>query len=138
MTSAEHTKFRSTKIWKEFRKSIIQTRGAICECCGTRYSGKRTKQLQIHHKDPVNYTDLNPEKFVILDSSCHDLIERMSTKLKGSRSGDIPHLENWIRLLYTFLPYETQRIVVEKYDDYLSSKMPDEWKDLCRTNENEP
>ncbi len=103
----------------------------MCECCGTRYVGKRIKQLQVHHKDPEHYEDLDAKKFLLLDSSCHDLVERISTKLKGSKSDNIPRVEDWVRLLYPFFSYDVQEIVKVKYGDYLSSKMPSIWEELC-------
>lgn len=102
MTHIEHNKFRTTKVWKEFRKKLIHDRGAECECCGTKYSGKRIKQLQVHHKDPANYMDLAPEKFVLLCSGCHDMIERMNKKLKGSKG--VKNKEKWLALIGEFLP----------------------------------
>ena len=136
MTFQEHTRFRATKAWKEFRKALIIKRGPYCELCGTKYVGKRIKQLQVHHRDPENYFDLTPEKFALLDSSCHDLIERLATKLEGSKSDNIPNLEKWVSLTYLFLPFETQRIVKEKYDAYLSSKMPKgQWQSLCEESQ---
>ena len=130
MTFREHTQFRTTKVWKEFRKKLLADRGTICECCGTRHNGKQARQLQIHHKDPENYTDLTPEKFAVLDSSCHDLVERYAIKLRGSKSGDIPSLELWIQLLYKFLPYRAREAVIQKYDEYLLSKLGDIWIEL--------
>jgi len=134
MTSAEHNKFRTLKVWKDFRKKLLEERGSYCELCGTKYAGKKIKQLQVHHKDPDNYTDLNPEKFALLDSSCHDLIERLATKLVGSKSDNIPNLEKWVNLLYLFLPLKAQNAVELKYNDYLSSKMSPDWKKLCGEN----
>jgi hypothetical protein len=131
MTSAEHTKFRSTTRWREFRTHLLEERGFRCELCGT----KKKKGLQIHHLDPEHYLDLTPEKFAILDSACHDLIERFATKLKGSKSKDIPNLEIWIKLLYQYLPVEARIAVRTKHGDYLSSKMHSEWEDLCRKDE---
>jgi len=132
MIAAEHTKFRSTTRWREFRSRLLEERGYRCELCGT----KKKKGLQIHHLDPEHYTDLSPEKFVILDSACHDLVERLAIKLKGSKSKDIPNLEKWISLLYNFLPISARQAVKTKHGDYLSSTMHDEWKKLCEEDEN--
>ena len=103
MTFAEHTKFRTTKEWKEFRKKLISERGSSCEMCGTQYSGKRIKQLQVHHKDPGNYTDLTPEKFCLLCSECHSTVERLNKKLKGKKG--VTNKEKWLALIQDFLPY---------------------------------
>lgn len=65
----EKTKFRSSKEWKEFRKNIITERGTYCECCG-----KKTRALQLHHKDPEHYTVLEKERFALLCSLCHKAV----------------------------------------------------------------
>ena len=70
--NAEKESFRKTNVWKNFRESLLQKRGAVCECCGT-----KTKNLQLHHMDEKNYTDLNPDKFVFLCSMCHKCVSRL-------------------------------------------------------------
>lgn len=63
------TKYRASKEWKDFRKSIILERGTYCECCG-----KKTKALQLHHKDPEHYDVLEKERFALLCSLCHQAV----------------------------------------------------------------
>ena len=79
MTGKEKTKFRSTKLWKCFRQSILDERGAVCECCGRRLPENK---LQLHHLKPNEYENLNPNNFVLLCSYCHDNVERIS-KMKA-------------------------------------------------------
>lgn len=134
MTFAEHTKFRTTKVWKEFRKKLIAERGPCCELCGTKYIGKRIKQLQVHHKDPANYLDLAPEKFALCCNGCHDLIERISTKLIGKNSSNIPNLEKWVNLLADFLSLEALNALEEKHSDCLSRQVQINKKNLRGTN----
>ena len=102
MTASEHTKYRQSKEWKEFRKKIIEERTAVCELCGTKYSGKRIKQLQLHHLDPANYENLTSEKFKLICASDHKLVERISKKLQGKN--ELKNKELWIALLQDFLP----------------------------------
>lgn len=103
MTFKEHNQFRTTKEWKDFRKKILEKRGLFCECCGTSYTLKTSRRLQVHHKDPKNYLDLSPEKFCLLCSECHKLIERVSKKINGKKG--IKNKEKWLELLKDYLPY---------------------------------
>jgi hypothetical protein len=103
VTFTEHTRFRALKVWKEFRKAIIETRGPYCELCGGEYRGKKVKQLQLHHLDPANYTVLDPIKFKLLCNSCHrHIIERLSKKLRGKNG--VKNKEKWLALIEDFLP----------------------------------
>jgi len=102
MTSAEHTKFRSTSRWREFRSRLLEERGYRCACCGI----KKKKGLQIHHKDPDHYDDLTPEKFIILCSDCHGLVEKMAKRFRGKKANTITNSELWYELLSPFFPYE--------------------------------
>ena len=104
MTSAEHTKFRSTTRWRVFRKSLLEARGYQCACCGI----KKKKGLQIHHKDPENYLDLTPEKFVILCSGCHDLVEKFAKRFRGKKANTITNADLWYALLSPFFAIEKE------------------------------
>ena len=81
------TLFRQGQQWKDFRALMIHINHAHCELCGCHYTGKRVRQLQVHHLDPDNYYLLNPASFSVLCSSCHDMIERFVTMIKG---------KNWV------------------------------------------
>lgn len=70
--NVEKEAFRKTKEWKQFRKQIIEERGLQCECCL-----KKTKALQLHHKDPANYTVLDPEMFALVCAACHSNISEL-------------------------------------------------------------
>lgn len=112
MTSKEKNKFRASKQWKEFRNSLLDERGSQCELCGTKYSGRRKKTLQVHHLDPDNYTDLNPDKFVLLCSSDHDLVERVAKKIL-SKNTELLNQDIWFLLLERFLPFKARNKLSE-------------------------
>ena len=73
MKSSDKTKFRSKKVWKNFRTNLLKARDFTCEISGFR----RKKGLNIHHHDEENYEDLTEAKFSVLTSAEHDLIERL-------------------------------------------------------------
>lgn len=79
MTSADKSKFRQSKAWKTFRADLLLDRGAKCELCRCKYSGSRKKYLQVHHIDCRDYTDLDPDKFALLCSACHESVEKFIT-----------------------------------------------------------
>ena len=66
----DKSRFRQRKIWKDFRKQIIAER-KCCQFCGSKY------RMNLHHmdKNPDNYTNLNPNHFLLLCNSCHDYWE---------------------------------------------------------------
>lgn len=105
MDQKEKTRFRSSKVWKEFRLLFIKQTGGLCEMCGTKYTGKRLSMLQLHHLDPAHYTLLEPNRFKLCCQPCHDLIERMYVKFNGKNSNLIPYQDKWNDLLKGFLPY---------------------------------
>ena len=73
MTGTEKSRFRQTKTWKQFRQQLRIDRQYTCEICGI----KKKTGLQVHHLDEEHYTDLNPQKFKLLCSSCHQEVERL-------------------------------------------------------------
>jgi len=103
MDSKEKNRFRTLKVWKDFRRLIIRERGPSCELCGTRYIPSRIKSLQLHHIDPEHYTDLIPPMFKLVCSGCHDTIELYERRLKA-KVCTIANKEKWDNLLEGFLP----------------------------------
>jgi hypothetical protein len=97
-----HTKFRQSKVWALFRIQKLKEVNNTCELCGTQYKGKRTKMLQVHHLDPENYTVLDPKKFKVPCSSCHDLIERFTVKKSWGVYENL-----WKKLLEPFMAKTT-------------------------------
>ena len=108
MATDDNVKFRRSKEWKSFRESLLDQVGNRCQLCGTRLSGKQKKRLQIHHLDPENYNDLDPQKFRVLCTTDHKLVEKMATKILGKNPEDIPFLDRWVSLLGDFLPLDAQ------------------------------
>lgn len=94
----DKTKFRQTTLWKNWRKKLIQERGCYCECCG-----KKTKNLQCHHKDESveNYQILEPERFSLLCSQCHKCVESLA-QIKPENWYKIRRKE-WVELYKPFL-----------------------------------
>jgi predicted HNH restriction endonuclease len=105
-----------TAVWKNFRLSVIEERGAVCELCGTKYYGKQKRSLQLHHLNPAQYDNLDPKDFKLLCSSDHDLVERFAIKLKGSKSDAIKNREKWLELLREYLPYDVILAVGEPHE----------------------
>ena len=67
---------RRTKAWRTFRQEVIEERGSICECCGT-----KTKRISLHHADESleHYADFTDKsKFFLVCSLCHKSIERLA------------------------------------------------------------
>ena len=105
MTSAEHTKFRTTTRWRKFRIQLLEERGYKCQCCGI----KKKKGLQIHHKRPDKYTDLDiHEDFVVLCSDCHDLVEKFAKRFRGKKKNTITNANLWFTLLSPFFSIEPE------------------------------
>ena len=73
MTSKEKAKYRTTSIWKDWRKYLLGKSGKRCEIC----SIQKNSGLQVHHHDEANYKDLKEEKFTILCKRDHILIEQL-------------------------------------------------------------
>ena len=92
MTSKEKSRFRSTRKWKLFRLFMIKKNDSSCELCGTKYSGVRKRQLQIHHLCPHDYTNLDPSKFKCLCASCHKLVELFTIKKSWGKHEKLWHL----------------------------------------------
>ena len=77
MNSKEKAAFRRTVEWKQFRIALITERENTCELCG---GTKPSSQLQVHHINPDDYTNLNKKYFAVLCKSCHKDIERLSKR----------------------------------------------------------
>lgn len=93
------TTIRSRVKWKRFRKNLLKECDYTCELCGTKYSGKRRKMLNIHHLDESisNYDNLNKDNYKVLCASCHDLVEKILIKM------DKDTLPEYIKYLWELL-----------------------------------
>lgn len=60
--------------WTRFRTSILKTRGKRCELCGR---AKTARQLDLHHVTPDAYTLLEPHRFKLLCTGCHEFVENI-------------------------------------------------------------
>jgi hypothetical protein len=75
MTTLEKNRFRRTKVWKDFVK---ENEKQYCDFCG---GIVREGEGCLHHKNPDDYTDLNPDNFSWLHrKSCHIFIELFHRK----------------------------------------------------------
>jgi hypothetical protein len=97
--------FRKSAAWRDFCSHLIETRGCACERCGNTDPG-----LQVHHRSPEQYDNLNEELFVVLCGRCHLQIEAFCATEERMRS--CPRVD---RRFLTLKPYkETDAIVLGK------------------------
>lgn len=123
MTSEEKIKFRRGKTWKEFRLKKIQEQSDTCELSGMVYKGAKQKAgLECHHHDPLNYDDLEMEKFSILNSTMHNLVEYWITRIKGKNFKPPKVLKLWLPLIYKHLTIECQQKLKEMNLDYFDEE----------------
>ncbi len=59
--------------------------------------------LNAHHLHPEHYTDLDPAKFRLVCSTCHNIIEIFAVRLQ-SKNPNIANKDKWSALLEGFLP----------------------------------
>lgn len=93
-TSWKKSQFRKSWTWKSFCQRMLNLRNNQCEICHT------TKDLIVHHKDPLNYEKLtNVNDFAVLCNKCHLKIE---ANCKSQELMDLhPEYKKW----YTYYPY---------------------------------
>jgi len=96
MTGQSKTKFRRTITWRAFRSSIIKARGCRCELCGRT---KTSRGLDLHHLTPAVYSLLEPERFRLLCTGCHELVESFVFVAKS-----MPRAEQFYAWAGDFLP----------------------------------
>ena len=113
--SKSKKRFRTLKVWKEFRDKMVEEANGTCKLCNTKYIGKRKKLLNVHHLYEEQYDDLDPSKFIVLCSSCHFMIEDLIAKyLKGKFH---PFLQKeWYDLLNNcgLITKENKKIIEKK------------------------
>lgn len=98
-----HSKYRESKVWKEFCLMMRTKADNRCQCCGIRHA--KGKGLNCHHKNPSDYENLdNPDDFVVLCYSCHREVERLAKRLSGKNAALIMNKEAWLALYGPFLP----------------------------------
>ena len=73
-SSADKTRWRKTKDWKDHRNNLIKEK-KVCELCGYE------KRLTVHHKVQSNlaedYVNLKNNRFKVLCSGCHRYLHRV-------------------------------------------------------------
>lgn len=71
MTQREKANFRQSKQWKEFREMIRLRQNNIDPIT----QSKLSKKAHLHHLDlnPENYGNLDPDKFILLNTNTHKL-----------------------------------------------------------------
>lgn len=116
--TSQKTLFRQSKVWQEFRAGMIYLQNNRCECCGMVYPGAKSRQLQVHHLFPEKYELLNPANFSVVCSSCHDLIERFVTRIKGAAFNPPDNFSLWMQLLLRHLSQEAR----QKAEDILAGR----------------
>ena len=85
MAENDKDRFRTLKVWKDFRAKILKERNQTCELCGIRHTGLHLRKMNVHHLDPYNYQNLDPEKFRLLCFTCHDFTEFMVKRIEGQK-----------------------------------------------------
>lgn len=111
-------RFRLTKAWKDFRHSEIQKRKlpgekqARCQVCGSPHPDK---DFDLHHHEPDNYDNLDPAKFSLLDTKCHEFFEWIAIRIAAdTKYGRFHRLDLFMKWGGEFLPK-----VVRKSDMYM-------------------
>lgn len=81
LTSEQKNKFRSTSIWKNFKKSFLEKVDPI--------SLKRLpKGYQLHHMDlnPAHYTNLKKSNFCCLNGTTHSIVHYLYSIYRKDRN----------------------------------------------------
>jgi 5-methylcytosine-specific restriction endonuclease McrA len=88
MDSKNKSKFRRSKIWKEFRKLML-LKQPTCEICGQ-------KGIIIHHKFKDDYTLLKPERCLVLCRNCHTFFHRKINRIENIISNIFKIRNYWV------------------------------------------
>lgn len=83
--TAQKSKFRKSPVWIEFREKL-KTERCTCELCGN----DNTKKLVVHHRylndDSRSYSNLSPERFLVLCQLCHKYIHRLAASANRKKN----------------------------------------------------
>lgn len=126
MTSKEKTKFRSSRVWKQFVAQEIKRRGLRCELTGVRLTAGTA---QLHHRFPSRYDDLTPENFWLLSPTAHAMVEYLALILHGNTT-KVPRREALLNWIGPFLPEpeHSARDLMEKLREEYGSPSKDSAK----------
>jgi len=82
--TSEHSSFRRTQKWKNFRKMMLQK----YPCCKFCDSKKATRT--VHHiydcATQEEYEDLKENRFIVLCSQCHNYLHWIGRKKSSSKA----------------------------------------------------
>lgn len=106
MSDPEKAKFRSHKVWKDFRARILKDVNYTCELSNTRYRPSQSRSLQVHHRRPEQYDLLQDQDFRVVNTTMHELIEYWDRRIKSKGFKLWPGFDNWLQLLGEYLTYE--------------------------------
>lgn len=99
MTSEEKTKFRRTKIWKDYTKYFLDKYKYCCFC--------GAKATLLHHKYQDDYTLLEDDRFLPFCNADHRMCHRIGQKKNKSKPindmklyllNDLDFGKDWINL----------------------------------------
>lgn len=62
---------------------MIKEADHSCYICGTKYTGKQSYKLQLHHVNTNSYKHEKPEDVVLLCRRCHSLVEQLLSRKKS-------------------------------------------------------
>jgi len=102
MDKKARTAFLRSDTWGDFRKKLLEERGAICCLCGKKYYGVQKKNLHVHHLSPRIYDDLDPSKFALLCKPCHRYWHRIL--VRSSSKCLIRNKGLWELMLFAITP----------------------------------
>jgi len=81
------------------------------------YRGVKASKLQVHHLDPDNYEVLEPDRFKVLCTTCHnEFIEIWARRILGKQWTPGPYFPALYRVLVDFLPYRAKEKAREWLD----------------------
>lgn len=104
-TTKDKSAFRRSKEWKEHTIKMKELRGNKCEICGN----TNVKKLVVHHRhmsdSKASYTNLDPERFMVLCQLCHKYVHRLAAMYNRKKNPpDCPdsHLKSLIERTVIF------------------------------------
>lgn len=68
----ERSNFRLGVQWQIFRAFMLAKEHNTCQLCGKQY--KEVSHLNIHHRYITHYTNLDPDRFIVVCKTCHEYI----------------------------------------------------------------
>ena len=92
-------KFRSSKVWRDFRKEMMVKQKNIDPITGSKLLSKCNLHHRLQDLDLDEYKDIsNPENFVMINSQTHDCIHYMLRYIKKEGWAFVERLEKELKL----------------------------------------